>query len=157
MKTVNTQIIDFLKYGKLFNLEIGNDKSLIFEKLNEPNLIEEYKNGIYFHYDIVRFLIEDDKVEEITILFKYADYVYEINDFQEIIDEKFISKDFKLHSMLCFLNYLKIGWQIVKENQSYDYIKILLNNQVDIIYYLYTGELERISFSKKITPQNLNS
>lgn len=156
MKTVNTQIIDFLKYGKIFNFEIGVDKNLILEKLNEPNWIEDYHNGIYFHYDNVRLLIEDDKVEEISILFKYADYVYEINDFQEIIDENFISKDLKLHSMLCLLNYLKIGWQIVKENQSYDYIKILLDNQVDIIYYLYTGELERISFTKKITPQNLN-
>lgn len=156
MKTVNTQIIDFLKYGKIFNLEIGNDKSLIFEKLNQPNWIEEYKNGIYYHYDNVRLLIVDDKVEEITILFKYEDYVYEINDFQEIIDENFISKDFKLHSMLCLLNYLNISWQIVKENKSYDYLQIFLDNQVDIIYYLYSGDLERISCTKKISPQNLN-
>lgn len=144
MEIKNENIIDFICTGILDRAKLQETKSIIFKEYGEPDYIEKYKNGNYYHFKDMRLFFSDDKLQEIAVLFSENEFAYSIREYADIIDKEFIDCNFSLHSMICLLNYLKTDWKF-SHNQPYDYTEITVNKKTSIYYYLYTGRLEKIS------------
>lgn len=143
---VEIDIIAFLKAGVVRSLNLGDDEVVILNKLGAPQEIESYQpqSRKFLHYGNVRFSINDGRLEGIDVFFINHDIVYRVED--DNLNSKLpcVDKGISLHQMLWLCQYLDQSYSFDLSDR--DYFKITINKKVTIIYYIYTGELERVSY-----------
>jgi len=135
---------DILEQSKFDNSNFfGSSKNHLLFKFGNPTEIETYKNQEkFYHYDNVRFGINQNEVESVEIFFyNYPDIKYNCKADEEIIN---ISKELELNKLFFLLNDKKIEWAINHEQSKFDYLMISLSNNIRIYYTIYDGFLDRI-------------
>ncbi|MFT3676838.1 MAG: hypothetical protein QM781_13175 [Chitinophagaceae bacterium] len=116
----------------------------VTNEFGKPNDIEFYDDGnIFYHYDNIKLGFRDSKLERVVIYFLNFENEYKITS----IDSKpvLLNRDISVGLIIQYLNAKQIKWFVKYEESMHDYLVIDLESGARIFFYLYSGQLERIT------------
>ncbi|GAA0561221.1 hypothetical protein [Chitinophaga japonensis] len=143
---VDINIVNFLTGARLVkDLYLGDTEAAVVANLGNPTAEEIYKSSTrkFLHYKNVRISINNGNLDGIDIFFMKDNSSYKLDS--SISSEiSSISRHTSLPEFLLLCQELNQEYRFDLVSDE-DYFKIIINSKVLVVYYLLTGELERIS------------
>ena len=141
-------LISFLKTGQLLcDIKIGHKKADVISRFGSG--LVQYGEKDYGYLELpkgIRFGYFADKIDELAVLNKREDAVFELHvpDLHETFT---IGPKTTIHEAIKFLNWSSVIWSVVDTSNKFS-LTLLTQGQVGLIFDLEDGELMKISTAR---------
>lgn len=141
-------LILFLRTGQtLCDIKIGHKKADLIAKFVDK--LEQYGEKDYGYLELpkgIRFGYRGDQIDELAVLTKRDDAVFEL-DVPELHETFTVGSKTTIQEAVKFLNWSSIAWSVVEPANKFN-LNLLTEGNVVLVFDLEDGELMLISTAR---------